>query len=371
MLPTHVRHIGKIKKKGIPDVVLFLSVIFLALFGLLMVYNSSVVLAIRDFQDPLYYVREQARWFAIGITVFLAGVFIDYRKIRILAIPLLFITIGLLIAVFIPGLGVRAYGAFRWIRIGTHVFQSAELAKLTAVIYLAAWLSNPEKKHFVAFLFFLAVMVGLIVLEPDLGTAIILGSISVFMYFISGARLRYMAILIPLGITAIIVLSLVSPYRVKRLVSFINPESDPQGASYQVRQALIAVGSGGVTGVGLGKSRQKYEYLPEANTDSIFAIISEETGFVGSVFVILIFIVIINRLARISMHTGDRFGSLIAGGVMVWFGFQSVCNIGAIVSILPMTGIPLPLISYGGSNLVVMLAAFGLVLNISRYTDYG
>lgn len=345
---------------------LFGIVLFLSLFGVLMVYDSSVAIAIRDFSDQYYYAREQLKWLGIGVIAMAVLSRIDYHRWYVLALPAIVATMGLLMAVFIPGLGVRALGAHRWLNVGIFILQPAELAKLVLVIYLAAWFASREKGRFGAFLFLTGVIFGLVIAEPDLGTGIILVTIAIIMYFLSGAPLKHFALLVPVVVLAITMLAISSPYRFRRLTTFLNPESDPLGASYQIRQVVLALGSGGWTGIGIGKSRQKYEYLPESNTDSIFAIIGEEVGFIGVTLVITAFSFLVWRLFRIASWASDPFGKLLSAGIAAWIGTQSVLNIGAMAALIPLTGIPLPFISYGGSSLVIILAATGIVLNISR-----
>lgn len=341
-------------------------VLMLALFGVLMVYDSSVAIAIRDFGDQYYYAKEQLKWLGIGIVAMAVLSRIDYHRWYALALPALVGAMVLLMAVFIPGFGVRALGAHRWLNFGVFILQPAELAKLVLILYLAAWFTSREKGRFGAFLLLTGTIFGLVIAEPDLGTGIILVAIALVMYFLSGASIKHFAILIPVVVIGIALLAISSPYRFARLTTFFNPESDPLGASYQIRQVLLALGSGGWTGIGIGKSRQKYEYLPEANTDSIFAIIGEEVGFFGVTLVIAAFAFLVWRVLRIAGRAPDTFGKLLAGGIGAWIGIQSALNIGAMAALIPLTGIPLPLISYGGSSLVILLAATGIVLNMSR-----
>lgn len=339
----------------------------MSLFGLIMVYDASVAIAIRDFGDQYHFVRDQMVWFAIGLGSLFIFSQIDYHRFKPLVLPLLLVTILLLLAVFIPGVGIRALGARRWINAGFFIIQPAEIAKLTLVLYLSAWLSRPEKGRLWSFLLLLGMVVGLIVLEPDLGTAVIVVGIAVALYFLSGAPLSHFLALIPVLLICIGVLAIASPYRFSRILTFVNPDRDPLGASYQIRQVLFALGSGGFTGVGIGKSRQKYAYLPEANTDSIFAIIGEEVGFIGALLVIGIFVFILWRGFRIARNAPDPFGRLTALGISLWFGLQACINLAAMTALIPLTGIPLPLISYGGSSLIIFMISFGILLNISRW----
>jgi cell division protein FtsW len=347
----------------------WLTVLLLSLFGILMVYDSSVAIAIRDFGNQYYYAREQAKWLIAGMAVLMLCSVIDYHFWRTLALPMLLGTLVLLLAVFLPGIGVRALGAHRWINFGFFVLQPAELAKLTLVVYLSAWFTHSERDRFFSFLLLLVMVVGLVLIEPDLGTGIIIVTLAVILYFSSGAPLIHFAILVPVFAIAVLALAVISPYRMARLTTFLHPEVDTQGAGYHIHQALLAIGSGGLVGVGLGQSRQKYEYLPEANTDSIFAIIGEELGFIGAAAVILTFLFLIWRGLRIAKRAPDRFGTLVALGITVWIAVQTGINLSAMVALMPLTGVPLPFISYGGSSLIIVLAAVGILLNVSRKAD--
>jgi len=350
-----------------PDYWIIGTIIPLSLFGLLMVYNSSVAMAMRDFGNQYHYLQEQLKWLVVGYIVF--GIFsvIDYRFWKKLAFPIMIGTIVLLCIVLLPGIGIKALGAKRWINLGFFVLQPAEFAKLSLIIYLSAWLTTNKPKQILSFLLFLGVIVGLIMLEPDLGTSMIITLTSLALFFFSGAALQYFLYIIPgIGVVATS-LAVFSPYRFRRLLTFFNPESDPLGASYHIRQAIIAIGSGGIFGLGLGQSRQKYEYLPEANTDSIFAIIGEELGFVGCVLLISVFVYLIWRGFRIARLIDDPFGKLLALGVTTCIGIQVMINISAMVALIPLTGVPLPFISYGGSSLIIIFAACGILVNISRF----
>lgn len=360
-------HLKSNASAGHTDIILFVIAFLLSLFGILMVYDASVAIALRDFSNQYYYIVEQIKWLILAWIACFIVMRINYTTWRSLAIPFLFVTMLLLLMVFIPGIGVKALGARRWINFRFFVIQPAELAKLALIIYLAAWFSHKETNRLAAFLLLVGMIVGLVVLEPDLGTASIIICIALVMYFISGAPVWHFLGLIPAIFGLILLLAIVSPYRFARLTSFLHPERDPQGASYQIRQATLALGSGGLFGVGLGKSRQKYEYLPEANTDSIFAIIGEETGFIGSSACIAAFLALIWRGVRIAKKCKDTYGKLIAIGITFWLGIQAGMNIAAISALIPFTGIPLPFISYGGSNLIVAFAGVGILLNISRH----
>jgi cell division protein FtsW len=359
-----IRHVKNPTGRG--DRWLLLTTVILSLIGIVMVYDSSVAIAFRDFSNPYHFVRDQVKWLILGFTGFTILSRIPYGLWKRFAVPGIILTLILLIAVFIPGLGIRALGAHRWIDFGFFVLQPAEFAKLAMVLYLSAWFASKEHGRLLAFLLLLGMISGLVIIEPDMGTAITIIVTSMALYFLSGAPVGHFIGLVPVLVFGIAGLAVVQPYRLRRVTTFLNPESDPLGASYQIRQALIALGSGGFFGIGLGKSRQKYEYLPEANTDSIFAILGEEVGFFGAVIVIALFVFLVWRCFKIAKRVNDPFGKLFALGVGSWIGAQALVNTGSMVALLPLTGVPLPLISYGGSGLVVTLAALGIVYNISK-----
>ncbi len=361
---------GRIRQPKLPtgsgDRWLLIGTIVLAAIGILMVYDSSVAIAIRDFADPYHYVRDQVKWLALGFITFGVLSNVSYQVWRRFAVPAILGTMALLVAVFIPGFGVHALGAHRWLNFGIFILQPAELAKLSLILYLSAWFSTKERGRLVAFLLLVGMIVGLVILEPDLGTAMTLLATALVLYFLSGAPIGHFLALLPLVAVGGGALAVFEPYRMRRVLTFLHPEVDPLGASYHIRQVLLSLGSGGFFGVGLGKSRQKYEYLPEANTDSIFAIIGEETGFVGTIVVIALFLFLLWRCFRVARRTQEPFGKLLALGIGSWIGIQTFVNIGSMVAVLPLTGVPLPLISYGGSNLVITLGALGMIYNVSK-----
>lgn len=352
---------------GKPDRLLIVIVAALSLIGILMVYNSSVAIAIRDFSDQYYFVREQLKWLGVGLVGLIAAAIIPYRQWYRMSLPLLLLTLLFLIAVFLPGVGVAALGARRWVNLGIFVLQPAELSKFSLVIYLSAWFSNNEKGRLPAFVLLMGMVTLLVIMEPDMGTAFIIMCVAVLMYFYSGASLWQFSLIVPILIVGVVLLSVAAPYRFARLTTFLNTEHDPLGASYQIRQIRLALGSGGIFGVGIGQSRQKYEYLPEANTDSIFAIIGEEFGFIGATAVVTMFLLLVWRGFRIARHASDRFGKFLGLGFSSWIAVQTGINLAAMVAIVPLTGVPLPFISYGGSSLIMLLVAVGILLNISRH----
>lgn len=348
-----------------PDLVLLTAVLLTSCFGLLMVYNASIVEAFALFSDKYYFLKQQALWLAAGTVVLLLAAYVPLGLIKKLSPLLLVTTLILLVLVLVPGLGTRSLGARRWLALGEFQLQPTELAKLSLLIYLAAWLEN--QRPLLHFLAILGVFLGLIMLQPDLGTALVLIIGAVLVFYVSGASLFSLLILGVLGGAAGLGLIFSSAYRKERLLTFLNPLRDPLGSSYHIRQALIAVGSGGFWGLGLGESRQKYQFLPQVTTDSIFAVIAEETGFIGAGLLILILLLIIWRGMGIARLAPDRFSALLAAGITSWLAMQIFINLGAMLAILPLTGVPLQFISYGGSSLVVSLAGVGILLNISRF----
>lgn len=348
------------------DYILLLIVAFLTFFGLLMIYDASSYIAFRDFGDKYYYIKEQSMWVILGFTGLTFFSFYNYRKLYYLSLPALLIAIVLLILVFIPGLGVAALGARRWIDFGFFVLQPAEFVKLALAIYLSAWFSNKEKGRFLAFSLLLGLVLFLVMLEPDMGTAAIILSQGLIIYFLSGGNVLYFLSTIPIiGFLGFLLIKL-EPYRAARLATFFDSNSSVLTSSYHVRQILIAFGMGGLTGVGLGNSLQKYAYLPENTTDSIFAIIAEEFGFIGSLFLIILFIIVVWRGFLIAGQAKDAFGKLLAGGIISFLAMQFIINLSAQTALIPLTGVPLPFISYGGSALVIDLCSIGILLNISK-----
>ncbi|HXS15174.1 MAG TPA: putative lipid II flippase FtsW [Candidatus Saccharimonadales bacterium] len=348
------------------DYLLLGLVILLTLFGLLMIFDASSYISFRDFGNKYHYILDQSIWMVLGFIGLGFFAWFDYKKFYNLAMPLLLIAIGMLLAVFIPGIGVKVLGAHRWINLHFTVLQPAEFVKMTLAIYLAAWFSRKEKGRFLAFLLLLGLVLGLVMLEPDMGTTIIILCEALVLYFLSGGSIWHFVISVPIIGALGLVLAKLSPYRAQRIETFLNPSQDINNTSYHVRQILIALGSGGFFGVGLGNSLQKYAYLPENTTDSIFAIIAEELGFVGSCILIVLLAAVIWRGMYIAIRTKDTFGKLLAGGITAFLASQMLINLGAQTAVLPLTGVPLPFISYGGSALVVDLCSVGILLSIAR-----
>lgn len=351
---------------------MLLAVFLLTAFGLVMLASISVPLSQQNFSESYYYFRHQLIFgFLFGLLLFFLVQKISPNFLKKLALPLFIAAVGLLLLVFSPQLGLATGGAQRWLKIFSFSFQPAELAKIALIIYLAAWLS---RRHYrtakISFFFSFLLIVGLIVLpillQPDVGTALLIIAISGIMYFAAGARVKFIALV---ALMALIVFSsfiLANPYRRARVVSFLNPSFDIQDSSYQLNQALITIGSGGLFGGGLGHSIQKYQFLPESIGDAIFAIIAEEIGFIGIAVVISLFLLFLLSGFKIAVGTRTNFDKLLVLGIISWLGLQTLINIGGISGLIPLTGIPLPFISYGGSALALELAAVGIVAGVAR-----
>ncbi len=348
------------------DVYLLLSVAFLTVFGLFMIYDVSYFIAFRDFSDKYHYVRGQLLWVGIGALGLLLFSNINYHKLYNLSLPLLSLAIALLILVFVPGIGVKLLGAYRWIDARVFLIQPAEFVKLALSIYLAAWFSVKEKGRLLSFLLLLGLVLGLVILEPDMGTTVIILAEALVIYFLSGSNIFYFLAMLPVVLGLGFLLVKFSPYRAKRLEEFFNLNQSFESSSYHVKQILIALGSGGIFGVGLGNSLSKYAYLPETTTDSIFAVIGEELGFLGAAVLVGLFAFIVWRGFHIALCAKDNFGKLLAAGITTFLGTQAIINLAAQTALVPLTGVPLPFISYGGSSLIVDLSAVGILLNISR-----
>ncbi len=346
--------------------------------GLLAVYSASFAIGYSDFGNVNYFITKQAMSAFAGLALMITFMFIDYRRLQRISPIIMLVSLLSLLIVLVPHVGVRSNGANRWIAVGPlPPLEPSEFAKLAMVIYISAWLSTKgeEVKKFslgvVPFVMMVGLVGGLILLEPDLGTAIVITLTTMTMFFVAGAALPHVLTLVLSGAAGGALLIAVQGYRSSRLLSFLQPEKDPAGAGFHILQLLIALGSGGVSGLGLGASRQKFFYVPGAHTDGIFAIIGEEMGFIGTLLVILLFAALIYRGFRAGAKSGDGFAYLLAVGITCWIGYEAIINIGGITRSIPMTGIPLPMLSYGGSALMATLAAVGILLNISRSVGAG
>jgi cell division protein FtsW len=354
------------------DLPLLVVVLALLFLGLAMVYSASGISALDANDDPSTYLAQQSAWAALGVAAMFVAARVDHRRLRVISVPLLAVSLILLVAVLVPGIGSRAGGAARWLRLGPLVgVQPAELAKLALILYLGTWLGAHRAeigswRVTVPFLAVLATVAGLVVVEPDLGTALVVVAVALAMYFVAGARLREFAALGALATVLALAAAVAQPYRYQRLLVFVDPWSDPRGAGFQTIQALYGLALGGPFGEGLGAGRAKFGFLPAPYTDSIFAVLGDELGLVGILAVVLGFLVIAFRGVRIALRSEDATGAILATGVTVWLVFQAWVNMAVVASLVPMTGITLPFISYGGSSLCVGLIAVGILLSIGR-----
>src|SRR3989344_1216685 len=352
------------------------TILVLTIIGLFALSSASSVLAYQRYDNNYYFFVRQIMFGVLPGLVFMYALSrIDYHKWQKFAPLLVLAGLAMLVLVLIPGIGFKVGGSRRWINFGSFLFQPAEYIKLAMVLYLASWYD--KRQHHVQDLYYgflpiLAIVgltAGLIVLQPDIGTMLILACIAAVMFFIGGARLRYLFATAAAGLLVLWLLVKAEPYRAHRFLAFMDPSVDAQGISYQINQALIGIGSGGFWGVGFGQSRQKYSYLPEPMGDSIFAIMSEELGVVRILLVLGLFLYLAFRGFKIARHTPDTFGKLVAGGITAWVVIQALINIGAITGIVPLTGVTLPLVSYGSTSLAITLAAMGILLNVSRWAE--
>lgn len=354
------------------SLLIFLSAFLLSAFGLLMIYSSSHIWSEYKFNDPYYYVRHQLIFFFIGLILIYFIRKIDYKLYYKYSNIILLGSFILLILVLIPGLGQVRNGSRSWFGIGSLGIQPSELAKISLIIFTAKYLSKSEKniKFFkngtlpillIIFLFF-----GLIMLEPDFGTGMVIVMSLMFMLFISNIKISFFGIMGTLGLGGIVALIIIAPYRLARILSFLNPWSDPLGSGFQIIQSLYAIGPSGLFGKGLGNSVQKHFYLPEPQTDFIFAIISEEFGFLGIMILSILFLTLFYNTIKISLNQKDLFAKYLSFGLIIEIIFQTILNISVVIGLVPVTGVTLPFISYGGSSLLISMISIGIILNISR-----
>jgi cell division protein FtsW len=354
------------------DLPLVAIVLTLLAIGLAMVYSASGIRALDAMDDPSYFLMQQSAWAALGLAGMFVAARIDHRRYRALALPLVVLVVALLVVVLVPGVGTSAGGATRWLRLTSFVgLQPAELAKLALIVYLAFWLGARRDRVAsaavtVPFVALVALVAGLVVAEPDLGTAIVIGVIALGMYFAAGARLAAFGALGLLALAATAALAIAQPYRLQRLLTFVDPWSDPRGAGFQSIQSLYGLALGGPFGEGLGAGKEKFGFLPAPYTDSIFAVIGNELGLFGTLAVIFLFLALAFRGTRIALRAPDAEGALVAIGITVWLAFQAWLNMAVVASVVPTTGITLPFISYGGSSLCVGLVASGMLLSVGR-----
>ncbi len=361
-----MKRVGLRNQKQKVDKKLFLATVLLVIIGLIAVLDASAPQALSVFGDKYYLFKNQLLWGGIGFIIFLISSKINYKFWEKLATPLFFLVLVSLVLVLIPGIGAKFLGARRWISVDFVFFQPSEFAKFGLILFMAKFMSKKEAS--ILYFFPLVLISFLIMLEPDLGTTMIIVLTGAVQIFASQINLLHYSGVGILGSLVVFGLIILSPYRKDRLLTFLEQSSDPLGKSYHIRQILLGLGSGGLLGVGLGASKQKFLFLPEASTDSIFAVIAEEIGFIGALGLMILFGFYIFRALRIAKYAPDDFSRYLALGIASWVGIQVVLNIASMTALVPLTGIPLPFISYGGSSLIMLMFATGILLNISKHT---
>ena len=355
------------------DYPLFITVILLATFGIIMIYSASNIWALYKFNDAFKFVKHQGLFFIIGLFLLVFISRVKYTKYYEKANIILFTVLILLILVIIPGIGTVRNGSRSWFGIGSFGLQPSEAAKIALIIFTSKYLVNNErnlkdiKKGLLPILGVIFLVFGLIMLQPDFGTGVIIVISTIGLLFIGGVNFKFFIRLGILGVIGVVVLILIAPYRLERILSFLNPWSDPLGSGFQIIQSLYAIGPGGLFGYGFLNSRQKHFYLPEPQTDFIFSIISEEFGFIGVLIVTSLFLIVIVRGFKIARKSDELFGKYLAFGITFQIAFQAILNLMVVVGLIPVTGVTLPFLSYGGSSLLITLCSIGILLNISRY----
>lgn len=363
-------------KKNIVDIGLMLVVLALLCAGIVMVFSASYPYALFHYNDGYYFLKRQVMWAILGVPVMFFMANYNYHKLEKYAIPLLIVTAVLLLAVFIPGVGMVKNGSRRWIGAGNLSLQPSEIAKIAIIIFLASSLSQKKDilknfmKGLVPYLVIIGAVAGLIVIEPHLSSAVIIFLVGCIILYTAGAKISHFIALGGAAVAGLIGLIITEPYRLARFETFMNPWADPTDKGYQITQSLMAIGSGGLIGLGLGMSRQKQLYLPEPHNDFVFSIIGEELGFLGAVLVLILFLIFIWKGIKIAVYAQDLFGSLLATGITSLVALQAIVNIAVVTSSMPNTGQPLPFFSYGGTSLLFLLLGVGILMNISRYANY-
>jgi cell division protein FtsW len=355
---------------------LFIITIILVCIGIIMIYSASNIYCWERYGDGFFFLKRHLVFVLLGTLLMFAVMSFDYRRLRAYAKPLLLVSLFLLALVLVPGIGREIAGARRWFRFKFLSFQPSELTNLAVIIYVADFIARRGNvittfiKGFLPPILILGAAVVLILAQPDLGTTVALGIVVLIMLFVAGVRISYLFSLIVAAIPALWFLIFSVPYRRMRILAFLNPYLDPKGSGFQIIQSQIALGSGGLFGVGIGQSKQKLFYLPAAHTDFIFAIIGEELGLIGTVGVILLFMLFIQQALKIIKNAPDKFGYFLSLGLVLMICFKAVINIGVSCGVLPTKGLPLPFISYGGSSFMFDMVSIGILLNIARTGEY-
>jgi len=356
-----------------PDLILLLVTLLLVTVGTVMIYSSSSILAMERFRDGQFFLKKQIFFLILGLLVMVLMTRIPYYKLRKLAWPGIAVSTILLIAIWIPHLGIRAGGAIRWLNLGVFSFQVSELAKVALILFLAHHLTqraNHVREISQGLLIpfgITGVIVGLILLQPDFGTTVIIAVITLMMIYLAGGRIVHLVGIAALSLPVAVWLLLHKTYRLTRLMAFLDPWKDPRNSGFQIIQSLIAFGSGGAFGVGIGDGMQKLFYLPEPHTDFILSVIAEESGFIGVGLILFLYIVLVVRGFQISLKAPELFGNLLAAGLTMLLALEAFINIAGVMGLIPLKGLALPFLSYGGTSLVMSLFAVGILLNISAY----
>lgn len=368
-----------VKTASLYDSTLLITVAALLLISVVMVYSSSSVVALTNYDDAAYFMKRQVLWIIIGLALMVIAMHTDHRMFSDdrAALGLVIISLLLLAATFVPVIGREVNGARRWLRLGALTFQPSELAKFTVIVYLSYSIAKKGERirdfaqGLVPVFVVTGMFIGVVVFQPDFGTAMMLAGVTFIMLFVGGARIAHLSgvllVFLPVAYFAVVE----TAYRARRIFAFLDPWSDPKGAGYQIIQSFLAFGSGGIFGRGLGEGRQKLLFLPERHSDFIYAVIGEEVGIIGALVVLVLFCIILWRGVVISLTVKERFSSLLAVGITVLISLQAFINMAVVTGILPTKGTVLPLVSFGGSSLVVTLVAIGVLLNISREAVHG
>jgi cell division protein FtsW len=360
-------------RKLTPDLWLFGVVVGLLSLGVVMVYSASAIVAAERFQDPFFFLKKQLFWAPLGLGCLWAAMTLDYRRLERLVVPLVALALVCLVLVLVPPFGQSINGTRRWFRLGPFSFQPVELAKFALVCYLAAFFTRRQgdlarfRQGLLPVLLVAGAMAGLTILQPDLGNSVALIVLTLALAYLAGARVRHMGAVAAAAIPLVALLIAMKPYRLRRVLAFVDPWDDPQGSGFQVIQSFLALGSGGILGRGIGESKQKLFYLPEPYTDFIFAIIGEELGLLGAGTVVLLFAVLVWRGLRVGLRAPDAFGGYLALGLTLMLATQTLVNLGVVTGVLPTKGLPLPFISFGGSALCMTMFSAGVLLNISQH----
>jgi cell division protein FtsW len=353
-------------------VVLLALVAVLNMIGLVMVLSASSVQALRAYGSPWYFFERQLLWLAVGLAVFAVAVRVDYHRWRRFATPAIVVSLGLLLAVMVPGLGISVSGSARWLGFGSWRVQPSELGKLALVLFSADVLDRRSRRisewrySMVPIIVIFGAMAALVMAQPDMGTTMVMACVVLAALYSAGSPMPPMLGVLAGGLGATLLMAVAAPYRWRRMTSFLHPFADASNTGYQSAQGLVALGSGKLAGLGLGASRASWGYLPNGQTDFIFAIVGEETGLIGALLLVSLFVALAVIGIRVACRAPDRFGSLVAAGITAWIIGQAVINIGAVVGLLPVTGVPLPFVSFGGSSLVIALAAIGILGNVAK-----